>query len=128
MKKNPSVSNQKRFAPKLHVKKGDQVMVIAGSEKGKKGEVTSVFPDKNRAIVQGVKMMKKHIKPTQDAAKHIKPSASSPQGELKKIEGSIHLSNLMLIDPATGKPTRTGRKFEGQKLVRYSKKSGEIIK
>ena len=117
MKKNPSVSNQKRFAPKLHVKKGDQVVVIAGSEKGKKGEVTSVFPDKNRAIVQGVKMMKKHIKPTQDAA-----------GGIEEMEASIHLSNLMLIDPKSKQPTRRGRKFEGQKLVRYSKKSGEIIK
>lgn len=105
-----------RFAPKLHVKKGDKVKVIAGSYKGVEGEVKEVFAAKNRAIVEGVNLMKKHTKPTQD----------NPGG-INEINTSIHVSNLMLVD-AKGNVTRIGRKEVDGKLVRYSKKSGEIIK
>lgn len=107
----------KRFAPKLGIKKGDKVMVIAGSNKGESGEVMVVLPKENRAIVGGVNMVKKHIKATQD----------NPGG-INEMEAPIHLSNLMLIDPKSGEPTRTGRKLVDGKSVRYSKKSGEIIK
>ena len=108
---------QTRFAPKLHVKKGDRVKVIAGAYKGKEGEVLEVFPKKNRAVVEGVNIAKKHQKPTQD----------NPGG-INEIATPIHLSNLMLIDPKSGEATRVGRKMVDGKLVRYSKKSGEIIK
>jgi large subunit ribosomal protein L24 len=106
-----------RFAPKLHIKKGDRVKVIAGNDKGEVGEVTEVFPDKNRAIVENLNMKKKHRKPTQD----------SPGG-IVDIPASIHLSNLMLVDPKSGEATRIGRKLVDGKLVRYAKKSGELIK
>ncbi len=103
---------------KFHVRSGDTVMVIAGNSKGQSGKIVKMLGEKERAVVEGVNML----------TKHIKPSASSPQGELKKIEGSIHLSNLMLIDPATGKPTRTGRKEnEKGKLQRFSKETGNLI-
>jgi large subunit ribosomal protein L24 len=107
----------KRFAPKLSIKKGDRVMVIAGSNKGETGEIKLVLPKENRAIVEGLNMVKKHTKATQD----------SPGG-INEIEAPIHISNLMLIDPKSGQPTRVGRKLVDGKLVRYSKKSGEIIK
>jgi large subunit ribosomal protein L24 len=106
-----------RFAPKLGIKKGDRVKVIAGNDKGEIGEVTEVFPDKNRAIVEGVNMKKKHRKPTQEQA-----------GGIIDIPASIHISNLMLVDPKTGDATRIGRKLVDGKLVRYAKKSGELIK
>ena len=99
-------------------------MVIAGNykstpEKVNSGRVLEVFADKNRAIVEGINMV----------TKHEKPSAGKPEGGLKKTEASIHISNLMLIDPATGKPTRVGRKRNDKgKLQRYSKKTGEFIK
>lgn len=105
-----------RFAPKLHVKKGDRVQVIAGNDKGTTGEVLQVFPAKNRAIVENVNMVKKHQKPTQD----------NPGG-ITEMEAPIHLSNLMLLDPKTGEPTRIGRKLVDGKLVRYSKKTGETF-
>lgn len=108
---------QPRFTPKLHIKKGDRVIVISGADKGKQGEVLEVFPHKNRAIVEDVNIVKKHQKPTQD----------NPGG-INEIPAPIHLSNLMLVDPKTGEATRIGRKEVGGKLVRYSKKSGEIIK
>jgi large subunit ribosomal protein L24 len=111
-------ANQKRFAPKFHIKKGDKVMVISGASKGNTArEVMEVFPKKYRAIVDGVNMAKKHMKPTQD----------NPGG-IQEIPMPIHLSNLMLVDPKTGDATRIGRKEVDGKLVRYSKKSGEIIK
>ena len=104
--------------PKLHIRTGDSVEVIAGNSKGQSGKITKVLVEKQRAIVEGVNLVTKHVKPT----------AANPQGELKKIEGSIHISNLMLIDTATGKPTRTGRKLNEQgKLQRYSKESGKFI-
>ena len=111
---------QKRFAPKLKIKKGDKVVVISGAYKDldKSREVLEVFPDKNRAIVDQVNMVKKHMKTTPDS-----------QGGIQEVPASIHISNLMLVDPKNGEPTRVGRKVdENGKIVRYSKKSGEIIK
>lgn len=94
-------------------------MVIAGDDLGSKGRVLEVIRKDNRAIVEGVNVVKKHTKPN---AKH-------PQGGIVEKELSIHLSNLMLVDPKTGKPTRIGRRLNDDgKLVRYSKKSGEEIK
>ncbi len=107
----------KRFAPKLGIKKGDKVKVIAGSNKGQSGEIKLVLPAENRAIVDGINMVKKHIKATQD----------NPGG-INEMEAPIHISNLMLMDPKSGEATRIGRKKVDGKSVRYSKKSGEIIK
>jgi large subunit ribosomal protein L24 len=105
--------------PKLHIKKGDTVKVIAGEDKGKEGKVLEVLTEKSRAVVEGRNMI----------TKHQKPSAGKPEGGIKKMEGTIHISNLMLVDPASGKATRTGRKLnEKGKLQRYSKKTGEFIK
>jgi len=106
-----------RFAPKLKIKKGDKVKVIAGSYKGTEGNVLNIFPLKNRAIVEGVNLKKKHTKPTND----------NPGG-INEINTTIHISNLMLIDPKSGKASRIGRKEVDGKLERYSVKSGEIIK
>ncbi|MEL6635445.1 MAG: 50S ribosomal protein L24 [Bacteroidota bacterium] len=107
---------QKRFAPKLKIKKGDRVAVISGASKGRQGEVLEVFPKTNRVIVEEVNIVKKHEKPTQD----------NPGGIVEQ-PAPIHISNLMLIDPKTGTPTRVGRREVDGKQVRYSKKSGEII-
>ncbi len=104
--------------PKLHIKKGDTVKVIAGNEKGAEGKVLVVYPEKRRALVEGVNMI----------SRHTKPNAASPQGGIVKKEASIHVSNLMVVD-SKGTPTRIGRKKdENNKLVRYSKKTGEVIK
>ena len=104
---------------KLHIKKGDIVIVNAGVSKGEEGKVLEVIPAKQRAIVEGVNMV----------SKHTKPNAASPQGGIIKKEAPIHLSNLNLKDPSTGVATRIGRRLnEIGKLVRYSKKSGEEIK
>jgi len=104
---------------KLHIKKGDTVMVITGESKGQKGRVLEVDRDKNRALVEGINTV----------SKHTKPNAKSPQGGILKKEAPVNLSNLMLIDPASGKPTRIGRRYNDKnKLVRYAKKSGEEIK
>ncbi|MBR5654185.1 MAG: 50S ribosomal protein L24 [Prevotella sp.] len=104
---------------KLHIKKNDTVVVIAGEDKGKTGKVLKVLVDKNRAIVEGVNIM----------TKSAKPSAKNPQGGIIKVEAPIHISNLSLIDPKSGKPTRIGMKFnEDGKKVRIAKKSGEEIK
>ena len=92
--------------------------VNAGNDKGKTGKVLSVDPEKNRAIVEGVNMV----------SKHTKPNAKQPQGGIIKKEAPIHISNLNLIDPKSGKPTRVGFKVEGDKKVRIAKKSGEEIK
>ncbi len=95
------------------------VSVIAGEAKGQKGRVLEVDRDKNRALVEGINMV----------SKHTKPNAKAPQGGIIKKEAPLHISNLMVIDPTSGKPTRIGRKLnEKDKLVRYSKKSGEEIK
>jgi large subunit ribosomal protein L24 len=104
---------------KLYIKKGDTVMVITGESKGQKGRVLEINRDKNRAIVEGVNLV----------SKHTKPNAKAPQGGIIKKEAPIHISNLMLIDPTSGKPTRVGKRLnDKKKLVRYSKKSGEEIK
>jgi len=104
---------------KLHIKKGDQVFVNTGEDKGRQGRVLEVFRKKDRAIVEGVNMV----------SKHTKPNAQSPQGGITKQEAPIHISNLNLADPSTGEPTRIGRKLNDKnKLVRISKKSGEEIK
>ncbi|MBR0029339.1 MAG: 50S ribosomal protein L24 [Bacteroidales bacterium] len=100
------------------IKKGDTVYVNAGNDKGKTGKVLSVDPAKDRAIVEGVNMV----------SKHTKPNAKQPQGGIIKKEAPIHISNLNLIDPKSGKPTRVGFKVEGDKKVRIAKKSGEEIK
>jgi large subunit ribosomal protein L24 len=105
--------------PKLHIRKGDTVKVIAGDDKGKTGKVLEVILDKQRAFVEGVNI----------ATKHTKPSAGKPEGGIKKVEAPIHVSNLALVDPATGETTRIGRKLNDKsKLQRYSKKTGEFIK
>ena len=107
------------MANKLHIKKGDTVLVIAGNDKGKKGKVLEVLRNKNRAIVEEVNMV----------TKHTKPSAAKPEGGIENTEAAVHLSNLMLVDPATGDATRVGRKLNDDgKLQRYSKKTGEFIK
>ena len=103
---------------KFHIKKGDSVKVIAGANTGKEGKVLFMQGDKNKAIVEGLNMV----------SRHTKPDAANPQGGIIQKEAPIHLSNLMLIDPKTGEPTRIGRKDVDGKIVRYSKKSGEVIK
>ena len=103
---------------KIHIKKGDTVYVNAGNDKGKTGKVLSVIVDKDRAIVEGINMV----------SKHTKPNSKQPQGGIIKQEASIHISNLNLIDPKSQKPTRVGYKMEGDKKIRYAKKSGEEIK
>jgi large subunit ribosomal protein L24 len=104
---------------KINIRKGDTVMVITGESKGQKGRVLEIDRNKDRAIVEGVNMV----------LKHTKPNAKAPQGGILKKEAPIHLSNLMLVDPASGKPTRIGRKLNDKnKLVRFSKKSGGEIK
>ncbi len=104
---------------KLHIKKGDTVIVNAGDDRGKQGRVVRVLVDKNKAVVEGVNVV----------SKSTKPSAKHPQGGIVKMEAPIHVSNLSLIDPKSGKATRIGRrKNENGVRVRYSKKSGEEIK
>jgi large subunit ribosomal protein L24 len=103
---------------KLHIRKGDTVTVLSGEDKGKTGKVLKVLVDKNRAIVEGLNLV----------SKSAKPSAKHPQGGIIKQEAAIHTSNLSLIDPKSGKPTRVSVKHEGKNVVRISKKSGEVIK
>ncbi|MDD2419765.1 MAG: 50S ribosomal protein L24 [Bacteroidia bacterium] len=104
---------------KLHIKKGDTVFVNAGEDRGKTGRVLEVITDKNRAIVEGINMV----------SKHTKPNAQHPQGGIIKQEAPIHISNLQVVDPVKGGPTKIGRRLNDKnKLVRYAKKSGEEIK
>ena len=103
---------------KFHIRKDDTVKVITGEYKGDEGKVLEVYPEKNRALVEGVNIVKRHTK----------PNATHPNGGIVEKEAPIHLSNLMLVDPKTGETTRIGRKEDGGKLVRYSKKTGEVIK
>lgn len=107
--------NNKRV--KLHIRKDDKVMVIAGDFKGKSGRVISVIPSENRAIVEGLNLVKRHTK----------PNAQNPNGSIVEKEAPIHISNLKVID-SKGNPTRIGRRKEDDKTVRVSKKSGEVIK
>jgi large subunit ribosomal protein L24 len=106
---------------KLHVKKGDEVLVIAGNDKGIRGRVLMVYPKKDRVLVEGINMRTHHEKPSQD----------NPQGGRLKREASIHISNVMVIDPTTDESSRIGRKRieeeGGGRWVRYAKNSGEII-
>jgi len=103
---------------KLHVKKEDTVIVISGKDKGKKGRVIAAFPRNNRVLVEGVNMVQKHAKPSQ----------SNPQGGILNQEAPIHASNVMVVDPKTGEPTRIGYKVtDNGKKVRVAKKSGRVI-
>ncbi len=110
-----NTNQQKRFIPKLKIKSGDTVKVIAGEDKGKEGRVLKVLAAKNRAIVEGVRIM----------SRHTKPNAENPNGGIIKKEAPIHISNLMGV--AGGSPSRIGRKEEAGKLKRFSKKTGELI-
>jgi large subunit ribosomal protein L24 len=105
---------------KIKIKKDDTVVVLAGTSKGKEGKVIKVIPATNRVIVEGVNMI----------SKHTKPNAANPQGGIIKQEATINISNIMLIDPKSGKPTKVGRRVDEKtgKLVRFAKKSGESIK
>ncbi len=100
---------------KLKIKTGDTVRVMAGDDKGQEGKIVKILKDKNKAIVEGVNMV----------SKHTKPSAQNPQGGISKFEAPIHISNLMLLE--NGEPVKVGYKMDGDKKVRYSKKSKEII-
>ena len=102
---------------KLHIKKGDTDKVLSGADNGKTGKITSVDREKGRAFVEGVNLV----------SKHTKPSAANPQGGIVKREASVHVSNLMVVD-SKGQASRIGRKLNKDgKLVRYSKKSGEVL-
>ncbi|MDX9751126.1 MAG: 50S ribosomal protein L24 [Flavobacteriales bacterium] len=103
---------------KTHIKKGDMVKVLAGEDRAREGRVLEVDRTRGTAIVEGLNINKKHSKPT----------TATPQGGIVDKEGPIHMSNLMLIDPKTGDPTRVGRKVVDGKLARYSKRTGEVIK
>lgn len=101
----------------MHVKKGDKVQVISGKDKGKQGVILEAFPKKERVLVEGVNIVKKHAKPSQ----------ANPQGGILEMEAAIHVSNVMPLDPKTNEPTRVGYKVEDGKKVRIAKKSGEAL-
>jgi len=102
---------------KLKIKSGDNVRVIAGDHKGSEGKVLRVLRDKNKAIVEGVNMV----------SKHTKPSATNPQGGIVKKEAAIHISNIQLVDSKTNETTKVAYKVEGDKKVRVSKKSNQVL-
>ncbi len=102
---------------KFKIKTGDEVVVLAGKDKGQKGQVVKIIKNKDRVIVAGVNMIKKHVK----------PSAENPQGGIEEKEAPIHISNVALVDPKTGKATRVGYEVRDGKKVRVSKKSNEVI-
>jgi large subunit ribosomal protein L24 len=111
-------SKNKKTPAKLHVRSGDTVKVISGNAKGETGVIKKVIVEKLRATVEGINMI----------TKHVKPNAQNPQGSIEKKEGAIHISNLMVVDPKTGEPTRTGRKADDKgKLQRFSKKTGNFL-
>ncbi|MFJ7640624.1 50S ribosomal protein L24 [Peribacillus sp. NPDC097264] len=101
----------------MHVKKGDKVVVISGKDKGKQGTILEAYPKQNRVLVEGINIVKKHSKPSQ----------VNPQGGIISREAAIHASNVMPLDPKTGKPTRVGYKIENGKKVRVAKISGESL-
>ncbi len=101
----------------MHVKKGDKVQVISGKDKGKQGVILEAYPKKDRVLVEGVNIVKKHSKPSQ----------ANPQGGIITKEAPIHVSNVMPLDPKSGTPTRVGFKVEDGKKVRVAKKSGELL-
>lgn len=103
--------------PKLHVKTGDKVKVITGKDKGKEGVILQAYPSQERVLVEGINIVKKHAKPSQE----------NPQGGILNQEAPIHVSNVMPLDPKSGEPTRVGFKFEDGKKVRIAKKSGEPL-
>lgn len=108
----------KKKITKLHVRKGDTVKVLSGNDRGKTGKVLDVYPKDYKAIIEGVNMV----------FKHVKPSASNPEGGINKQEAPVALNKLMVVDPSTGEPTRIGRKLNDKgQLQRYSKKTGEFI-
>jgi len=111
-----STQAQKRFAPKLKIKKGDTVVVTSGEDRGKTAKVLEVLPKENKALVEGVNIIHKHTK----------PNAQNDKGGIIKQEAAIHISNLKLV--VNGQPTRVGRKVENGKSVRIAKTTGEIIK
>jgi len=102
---------------KLKIKSGDTVRVIAGDHKGSEGKVLRVLKDKNRAIIEGVNMV----------SKHTKPSAKNPQGGIVKKEASMDISNVALVDPKSNSITKVGFRLEGEKKVRFSKKSNQVL-
>ena len=113
------MTKQVRKVAKLHIRKGDTAIVIAGNDKGKKGKVLEVIISKRKAIIEGVNMI----------TKHVKPSANNPEGGIEKTEAPIHISNIMIVNPSTGEPTKIGRKLNDEgKLQRFYKKTGELIK
>jgi large subunit ribosomal protein L24 len=99
------------------IRKGDTVLVISGASRGRRGEVLRVLPKENRAVVQGVNVVKKHTKPT----------GMGRPGGIVEVEASLHLSNLKLIDPKTDTPTRVGFRMEGDRKVRVAKATGNVI-
>ena len=99
------------------IKKGDRVVVLAGKDKGRQGTVLKVLPKEDRVFVGGVNMVKRHTRPRQ----------SDPQGGIKHKEAALHISNVAFVDPKSGEPTRVGFRMEGDKKVRFAKKSGEVI-
>jgi large subunit ribosomal protein L24 len=102
---------------KLKIKSGDTVRVMAGDHKGSEGKVLRVLREKNKAVVEGVNMV----------SKHTKPSAKNPQGGIVKKEAPIHISNIALVDAKTKETTKTGVRTEGDKKVRFSKKSNQVL-
>lgn len=103
---------------KFHVKKDDLVKVLSGNSKGKQGKITEMLPDKQKAVVEGINVITKHLKPT----------AQNPNGSIEKREAPIHISNLQVIDPSNGLPTRIGRKLNKDgKLQRFSKKTNTFL-
>ena len=99
------------------IKKGDRVIVLAGKDKGRQGQVLRVTPKDSRVVVAGINMVKRHTRPTQ----------GDPQGGIKNKEASLHISNVALLDPKSGEATRVGFRIDGDKKVRVAKKSGEVI-
>jgi large subunit ribosomal protein L24 len=99
------------------IKKGDRVVVLAGKDKGRQGEILKVMPKDARVLVRGINMVKRHTRPTQ----------ADPQGGIKNKEATLHISNVAYIDPKSGEPTRVGFRVENGKKVRVAKKSGEVI-
>jgi large subunit ribosomal protein L24 len=113
------MEKKQKGQPKLKIRKGDLVQVMAGDSKGSQGKVLEVLLAKNRVIVEGANMV----------SKHTKPSAATPNGGIVKMEAALHISNLMVVDAKTGKPSRIGKmKNDEGKSVRITKKSGEEIK